>query len=54
MFHITHEEIEKLKVGVKKIAINTIPEVYKRTMKTDKLGKPLYDDFQKKKTDFEE
>lgn len=54
MFYVTPEEIEKLQIGVKKIAINTIPEVYKRTLKTDKLGKPLYDDFQKKKGDFEE
>ena len=54
MFYITPEEIAKLQVGVKKIAINTIPEVYKRSMKNDKLGKPLYDDFQKKKGDFEE
>ena len=54
MFYVTPEEIEKLQIGIKKIAINTIPEVYKRTLKTDKLGKPLYDDFQKKKGDFKE
>ena len=54
MFYITPEEIEELQVGVKKIAINTIPEVYKRSLKTDKLGKHLYDDFQKKKGDFDE
>lgn len=54
MFYVTPEDIEKLKVGVQKLAINTIPEVYKRSLKSDKLGKPLYDDFQKKKGDFEE
>ena len=53
---ITPDEIEKLKVGVDKIAINTIPEVYKRQKWSGKakFGSTLYDDFKKLKDDFDE
>lgn len=53
---ITPDEIEKLKVGVDKIAINTIPQVYKRAKWSGKakFGSTLYDDFKKLKDDFDE
>ena len=53
---ITPEQIEKLKVGVDKVAINTVPEVYKRSKWTgkEKFGINLYNDFKNIKNEFEE
>ena len=44
---ITEEQIESLKKGVERVAINTIPEVYKRSKWTGKknFGQNLYNDF---------
>ncbi len=52
---ITQDEIEKLKQGVDKAAINTIPEVYKRDSWSgkDKFGLSLYNDFKKLKKELE-
>lgn len=54
LFYITRDQIEKLKKGISKIAINTIPEVYKKEFKSDKVGKALYDDFTNMKNEFGE
>ena len=53
---ITTEEIEKLKEGVDKISINTLPMVYKRSKWAGKksFGETLYKIFQGLKSDFEE
>ena len=53
---ITREEIEMLAIGVDKVAINTLPEVYKRSKWSGKetFGKRLYDDFMNLTSEFEE
>lgn len=53
---ITAEEIEKLKQGVEKVAINTIPECYKRNKWSGKetFGSKLYEEFKKLKNEFDE
>ena len=45
---ITEEQIESLKKGVERVAINTIPKVYKRSKWSGKksFGQNLYNDFQ--------
>ena len=47
VFRISQEELERLKIGVDKVTINTIPDVYKRTKwKGQKsFGSNLYNDF---------
>lgn len=44
---ITEEQIESLKIGVERVAINTIPKVYKRSKWAGKknFGQNLYNDF---------
>ncbi|MBR1448487.1 MAG: hypothetical protein IJ588_07070 [Prevotella sp.] len=53
---ISQEQMEKLKVGVDKVAINTIPEVYKlhKWNGKAKFGSTLYEDFVSLKDDFDE
>ena len=53
---ITPEQIEQLKVGVDKVAINTIPEAYKRSKWAgkEKFGPSLYEDFKNLKNEFDE
>ena len=53
---ITDEEIEKLKIGVDKVAINTIPECYKRSKWAGKetFGSNLYEEFKRMKNEFDE
>ena len=53
---ITQEEIDKLKQGVDKVAINTIPECYKRSKWSGKdvFGSKLYEEFKKMKNEFDE
>ncbi len=53
---ITKEQIEKLKVGVSKVAINTLPEVYKRSKWSgrDKFGPALYSSFMTMGSDFDD
>ena len=47
---------KKLKNGIEKVAINTIPEVYKRSKWTgkEKFGIGLYNDFKALKKEFDE
>ena len=47
IFPITEEQIESLNIGVERVAINTIPEVYKRSKWSGKknFGQNLYNDF---------
>lgn len=54
--YITPEQIEQLKNGIEKVAINTIPEVYKRSKWTgkEKFGIGLYNDFKALKNEFDE
>lgn len=54
--YITPEQIEQLKIGIEKVAINTIPEVYKRSKWTgkEKFGIGLYNDFKALKNEFDE
>jgi len=56
IFEITREQIEKLKEGIDKVAINTIPEAYKRQKWNgkSKLGTELYQEFINMKDDFDE
>lgn len=53
---ITQEEIEMLKEGVDKVAINTVPEVYSRSRWSGKesFGKNLYEAFKNHKDEFDE
>lgn len=53
---ISKEDVERLKIGVNKIAINSIPEVYMRDSwaNKSKFGQQLYEDFQKLKDEFGE
>jgi len=53
---ITVEEIDRLKQGVEKVAINTIPECYKRSKWNGKesFGSKLYDEFKTMKNEFDE
>lgn len=53
---ITPEQIEQLKKGVDKVAINSIPKVYKRSKWSGKseFGNNLYNAFKKLKDDFDE
>lgn len=53
---ITQEQIEQLNIGVDKVAINTLPEAYKRSKWSGKenFGKRLYQDFKELKNEFEE
>lgn len=52
---ITKEQIEQLKIGVDKVAINTIPLPYKRNkwMGKEEFGLSLYNEFMELKGDFE-
>ena len=54
--YITKEQIEKLKIGVDKVVINTIPEAYLRDEWRGKkeFGIELYNDFKNLKGDFGE
>lgn len=56
IFGITKEQIEMLKAGIDKIAINTIPEVYQRNKWSGKadFGKTLYKNFSDIKDEFEQ
>jgi len=53
---ITTEDIEKLKQGVEKVAINTIPKCYKRSKWSgkDSFGSKLYEEFKNLKNEFDE
>lgn len=53
---ITPEQIEMLNKGVDKVAINTLPEAYKRSNWSGKenFGSRLYNDFKELKNEFEE
>lgn len=51
-FDITEEQIEKLKEGVVKVSINTIPKIFTKEFKTDKIGSELYEAFSNMKDDF--
>ena len=56
VFPITLEQIEMLNLGVDRIAINTIPMVYKQSSWFGKknFGQSLYKDFKRLKGDFDE
>ena len=49
-FSITPEQFEILKEGVAKIRLSMTPMNHERTFKKDKIGKKLYQFFQKEKT----
>ena len=46
-FLLSKEIIEKLKIGIKKIRISTAPTIFEKDYKKDKLGKRLYEQYQK-------
>lgn len=52
IFYISDEDVNSLKTGVEKIAINTIPERYVYDC-GKKFGQNLYDSFKKIKDEFE-
>ena len=56
ILYITPEQIEMLKIGVDKVAINTVPEVYYRSewRGKDKFSQELYEDFHNLKDEFDE
>jgi len=56
VLHISKEQIEQLKKGVSKVAINTLPEVYKRHKWSgrDKFGISLYTMFVSLKGEFDD
>ena len=48
-FRISEEELEKLNQGIIKLRLSTTPIEHERTFKKDKIGKKLYQFYQKKK-----
>ena len=56
IFSITEEQIESLKIGIERVAINTIPEVYKRSKWSGKknFGQNLYNDYKNLKDELTE
>ncbi len=46
-FPINRDEIEKLKDGIIKIRIGTLPKVHEKVFKKDKIGEKLYKLYQK-------
>ena len=48
-FPITQEEVERLKIGIKKIRMTTIPNIIEREYKKDKVGEKLYQQYKKSK-----
>ena len=48
-FRISEEELEKLNQGIIKVRLSTTPIEHERTFKKDKIGKKLYQFYQKKK-----
>jgi len=48
-FRISEEELEKLNQGIIKVRLSTTPIEHERTFKKDKVGKKLYQFYQKKK-----
>ena len=48
-FKISEQELEKLGKGVVKVRLSTTPIEHERTFKKDKIGKKLYQFYQKKK-----
>ena len=53
---VTREQLGKLKVGVDKVAINTIPNIYLRDKWSgkSKFGNNLYEDYMRLKDEFDE
>lgn len=41
-FKITPEQFEKIKDGIAKVRLSTIPIEHERTFRKDKIGKKLY------------
>jgi hypothetical protein len=56
VFKITPEQIEQLKVGVDRVAINTLPNVFKKRKWSEKasFGIRLYNSFKGLTDDFED
>lgn len=56
VFPITQDEIEMFKVGVSKVAINTIPVVYERSQWSGKkkFGQRIYEAFKVIKNEFDD
>ena len=48
-FKISEQELEKLEKGITKVRLSTTPIEHERTFKKDKIGKKLYQFYQKKK-----
>ena len=55
LFEISDEIIEMMKVGIKAVAINTIPEVYSYNGdETEEFGELIYKDYTSMKNEFDE
>ena len=50
IFNINTNDIYKLRNGVSKIRISTLPTTHERKFKNDRIGLPLYEQFQREKT----
>ena len=46
-FPITKEDIERLKEGIQKMRVTTVPYILEKSYKKDKVGKNLYQEYQK-------
>ena len=49
-FRISPEQFEQIKNGISKVRLSTIPIEHERTFKKDKIGKKLYQFYQKDKS----
>ncbi len=49
MFRVSEQEMESFKLGVERIRLSTLPITHDRTFNNDKIGMPLYQNYQSEK-----
>lgn len=54
MFKVSEREMEMFKLGVERIRLSTLPITHDHTFKYDKIGIPLYQNYQSEKRKVEE
>lgn len=49
LFRVSEQEMESFKLGVERIRLSTLPITHDRTFNNDKIGMPLYQNYQSEK-----
>ena len=49
MFRVSEQEMESFKLGVERVRLSTLPITHDRTFNNDKIGMPLYQNYQSEK-----